>query len=102
MHTQELKRLRHHFSNVGKDYDEADLKRFKKLSRRALRPDGQLLGDLVAWIEQKENMCIFGAPWQADAQMVFLYEKYGWIEGIIRCVCLHECACVYVCSEVFT
>lgn len=44
------------------------------------------MADLTAWIAQKDNMCVFGAPWQADAQMVYLYNKYSWIEGIIRYV----------------
>ena len=52
------------------------------------------MADLTAWIAQKDNMCVFGAPWQADAQMVYLYNKYSWIEGIIRYVCVCVCVCV--------
>ena len=60
--------------------------RFWKLKRRSMRPNGQLVSDLAAWIKTKRNFTMFGAPWQADAQMVYLYRKYKWIQGIIRYV----------------
>ena len=47
------------------------------------RPNGQLVGDFVAWCRTKTNFVVFGAPWQADAQLIFLYEKYKWIQGVI-------------------
>ena len=49
-----------------------------------MRPNGQLVSDLAAWIKKKRNFTMFGAPWQADAQMVYLYRRYKWIQGIIR------------------
>ena len=64
----------------------ACLLRFRKLQRMAMRPNGQLVADLVAWIETKPHFAVFGAPWQADAQMMHLYKKFSWIEGIIRYV----------------
>ena len=47
-------------------------------------PNGQIIADFVAWCDIKENMTVFGAPWQADAQLIFLARKYRkWIRGII-------------------
>ena len=60
-----------------------DIERFKKLQRQATRPNGQLVTDLVAWIATKPYFTVFGAPWQADAQLVYLYRRFKWIEGII-------------------
>ena len=68
------------------------------MRRQSTRPNGQLVADVVAWIRQKENVTAFGAPWQADAQMVYMYNKFKWIEGIIRFVaCTHSLVCNYVC-----
>ena len=41
----------------------ADVERFKKLQRKATRPNGQLVADLVAWITTKPYCTVFGAPW---------------------------------------
>ena len=35
------------------------------------------------WCEKKTNFTVFGAPWQADAQILFLSWKFKWIEGYI-------------------
>ena len=58
--------------------------RYNKLKRLSTRPNAQLVADLVAWINEKERFTAFGAPWQADAQMVYMYRRFSWIEGIIR------------------
>ena len=64
--------------------------------RSAIRPNSQLLSDLKAWVETKKNFTVFGAPYQADAQMMYLMKKFRWIQGVIRCVCPCPCSCVYV------
>ena len=71
------------------DHDPADLKKFRSLKRSAQRPNNQLISDLKAWVQRKKNFTIFGAPWQSDAQMMYLLRKFSWINGIIRyCVCV--------------
>ena len=71
------------------------------MQRTSMRPNGQLVADLVAWIETKPNFAVFGAPWQADAQMIHLWKKFKWIEGIIRYVSRERYiyfACLSVCE----
>ena len=46
------------------------------------RPNGQLVSDFVAWCETKDNFTVFGAPFQADAQLIYLAAK-KWVQGII-------------------
>ena len=71
------------------------------MSRQALRSNGQLLADLVVWIPKKDNMNIFGAPWQADAQIDGLLVQQVPVDGGLKassgvgspCVCA-VCVCV--------
>ena len=70
------------------DQDPDDLKQFRKLKRSAIRPNAQLISDLKAWVETKNNFTVFGAPYQADGQMMYLLSKFSWIKGIIRYVCV--------------
>ena len=45
--------------------------RFRKLTRQSTRPNGQLVNDMLAWIKtKKKHITSFGAPWQADAQVM--------------------------------
>ena len=70
------------------------LNRFHKLARSATRPNGQLLADFIAWVKLKPHFCVFGAPFQADAQMINLCRKYKrWIRGVMRSarVCVSVC-----------
>ena len=64
--------------------------------RSAIRPNSQLISDLKAWVQKKKNFTVFGAPYQADAQMMYLMKKFRWIQGVIRCVCPCPCSCVYM------
>ena len=76
------------------DQDPEDLKRFRKLQREAIRPNAQIISDFKAWTSSKKNFTVFGAPYQADAQMIYLLRKFsGWIQGVIRYVriCMHAC-----------
>ena len=97
------------------DVDPTDLKKYRKLQRISNRPNKQLISDLKAWCERKKNFTLFGAPWQADAQMLYLQFKFrSWITGIIRFVCWVSvsyvsmcyvpgpCVFVYTCYEVRT
>ena len=69
------------------DQDPEDLKRFRKLQREAIRPNAQIISDFKAWTAGKINFTVFGAPYQADAQMIHLLRKFsGWIQGGIRYV----------------
>ena len=73
------------------DQDPEDLKRFRKLQREAIRPNAQIISDFKAWAAAKTNFTVFGAPYQADAQMIYLLRKFSsWIQGGIRYV-LHAC-----------
>ena len=36
----------------------------------------------MVWCKTKKNFTIFGAPWQADAQLINLGELW-WVQGII-------------------
>ena len=60
-----------------------DLSKFRKLQRLSTRPNGQLVSDLVAWVAKKKHFTIFGSPWQADAQLVYLYRRFKWVQGVI-------------------
>ena len=76
------------------DQDPEDLKRFRKLQREAIRPNAQIISDFKSWTSSKKNFTVFGAPYQADAQMIYLLRKFsGWIQGVIRYVfiCMHAC-----------
>ena len=72
------------------------LNRFHKLARSATRSNGQLLADFIAsWVKLNPHyFCVFGAPFQADAQMIDLCRKYKrWIRGVMRSarVCFSVC-----------
>ena len=104
-----MSRLRKIISTFDAETDDnAVVKRFRKLQRRSVRqviyvgnhhthptilafvvvvivfrPNGQIIADFVAWCETKTNFTVFGAPWQADTQMIYLVHKYRWIRGVI-------------------
>lgn len=80
---KELEKIRRRMLAADQDPDPKDVKRFRKLYRKSMRPNGQLVTDVLAWIKEKENLCAFGAPWQADAQMVSLFRQFSWFQGII-------------------
>ena len=76
------------------DQDPEDLKRFRKLQREAIRPNAQIISDFKSWTSSKKNFTVFGAPYQADAQMIYLLRKFsGWIQGGITYVfpCMLAC-----------
>ena len=77
----------HYTRTVHVRSDPEDLKRFRKLQREAIRPNAQIISDFKAWTAAKTNFTVFGAPYQADAQMIYLLRKFSsWIQGGIRYV----------------
>ena len=86
------RRCPHKTRNIRREQEIADARAEKdrattfqgleKALRKLMTVDADMLFWVTKWVEKKENIFMFGAPYEADAQLVQL-ERQGVIDAII-------------------